>query len=77
MIPGCKAMIDRLTELGCENFVIGMPHRGRLNVLANVMRKPLEMIFKEFQGTHIDLEKHMDPNNPDWTGTGKNQSQSL
>ena len=40
-IPGLKCMIDRGSELGIESFVFGMPHRGRLNVLANVMRKPL------------------------------------
>jgi 2-oxoglutarate dehydrogenase E1 component len=47
-IPGLKFCIDRLTELGAETFVIGMPHRGRLNVLANVVRKPMEVIMAEF-----------------------------
>ena len=41
MIPGFKAIIDTAAELGCENFTIGMPHRSRLNVLANVMHKPM------------------------------------
>lgn len=58
VIPGMKMFIDRSSELGVENFIIGMPHRGRLNVLANVMRKPLEMIYSEFFGTHIDAEKY-------------------
>ena len=40
-IPGLKFMIDRGSELGVESFCFGMPHRGRLNVLANVMRKPM------------------------------------
>jgi len=48
MIPGMKAIIDKASDLGVENVVMGMPHRGRLNVLANVVRKPLEAIFKEF-----------------------------
>jgi len=52
-IAGLKALIDEATLHGVEHVVIGMPHRGRLNVLANVMRKPLEMIFKEFAGTNI------------------------
>lgn len=47
-IPGVKAMIDRAVEMGCESITFGMPHRGRLNILANVMRKPMEEIFNEF-----------------------------
>jgi len=50
LIPGMKAMIDKAAELGVESVVIGMPHRGRLNVLGNVVRKPLSHIFSEFQG---------------------------
>ncbi|KAL4441839.1 hypothetical protein ABPG77_003755 [Micractinium sp. CCAP 211/92] len=50
LIPGMKALIDRSADLGVESVVIGMPHRGRLNVLANVMRKPMEQVFSEFAG---------------------------
>ena len=42
--------IDKSTELGVECVVMGMPHRGRLNVLANVCRKPLEQILTQFSG---------------------------
>ena len=45
--------------MGAHSFIIGMPHRGRLNVLANVMRKPMPLIFKEFQGTHYNIEDHL------------------
>ena len=45
-----------------------MPHRGRLNVLANVLRKPLPQILKEFQGTLYDLEKYIDGD--EWTASG-------
>lgn len=48
LIPGMKALIDTSSLLGVENVVMGMPHRGRLNVLANVVRKPMENIFHEF-----------------------------
>lgn len=41
-IPGLKVACDMLVERGVEKIIIGMPHRGRLNVLANVVRKPLE-----------------------------------
>merc|ERR1719450_119830 len=41
LIPCMKQVIDKSTELGVECVVMGMPHRGRLNVLANVCRKPL------------------------------------
>lgn len=66
-IPGLKYLIDRGSELGIESFVFGMPHRGRLNVLANVMRKPMPQIFKEFQGTHYDLDAYM---KDDWSSHG-------
>jgi 2-oxoglutarate dehydrogenase E1 component len=48
LIPGLKAMVDTGSELGVDTIFLGMPHRGRLNVLGNVMRKPLEDIFFEF-----------------------------
>jgi len=50
LIPGMKELIDKAAEKGVENIVIGMPHRGRLNVLGNVVRKPLRQIFSEFSG---------------------------
>ena len=40
--------MDTLVEHGLEKAVIGMPHRGRLNVLSNIVHKPLETIFAEF-----------------------------
>ena len=49
LIPGFKEAIDKAAELGVESITIGMPHRGRLNVLANVVRKPLQSIFNEFK----------------------------
>ncbi|CAL1374464.1 unnamed protein product [Linum trigynum] len=48
LIPGMKEMFDKAADLGVENIVVGMPHRGRLNVLGNVFRKPLAQIFSEF-----------------------------
>ena len=48
LIPAMKTVIDRSSELGVESFNIGMPHRGRLNIIANVCRKPLEDIFNQF-----------------------------
>jgi len=47
-IPGIQALIDRAADLGITNVTLGMPHRGRLNVLCNVMRKPLRDMFFEF-----------------------------
>jgi len=49
-VPALEAIIRRSAELGVDEIVIGMPHRGRLNVLANVMGKPYAAIFSEFQG---------------------------
>lgn len=51
LIPGMKSAMDAIRENGAEKAVIGMPHRGRLSMLAQVLRKPLKTIFAEFQGT--------------------------
>ena len=48
LIPAMKTVIDKSSDLGVDSFNIGMPHRGRLNVVANVCRKPLEDIFNQF-----------------------------
>ncbi|MBE3636696.1 2-oxoglutarate dehydrogenase E1 component [Mangrovicoccus algicola] len=50
LIPAMEQIIKRGGNLGVKEVVIGMPHRGRLNILANVMQKPYRAIFNEFQG---------------------------
>jgi 2-oxoglutarate dehydrogenase E1 component len=50
LIPAMEQIIKRGGALGVKDIVIGMPHRGRLSVLANVMQKPYRAIFHEFQG---------------------------
>jgi len=49
-IPALDALIDKAAELGVKEVVIGMAHRGRLNVLANILGKTYEQIFSEFEG---------------------------
>eukprot|EP01133_Synstelium_polycarpum_P018065 gene18065-21582_t len=63
LIPGMKACIDTSADAGVTDIVIGMPHRGRLNVLANVVRKPMKAIFNEFNGGVVSLEG-------EYSGTG-------
>lgn len=50
LIPALEQIIKRGGALGAVELVFGMPHRGRLNVLANVLSKPYHQIFHEFQG---------------------------
>ena len=50
LIPAMEQVIKRGGQLGLKEIVIGMPHRGRLSVLANVLSKPFRAIFHEFQG---------------------------
>jgi 2-oxoglutarate dehydrogenase E1 component len=50
LIPAMEQIIKRGGALGVRDVIIGMPHRGRLNVLSNVMQKPFRAIFNEFQG---------------------------
>ncbi|MEQ8665283.1 MAG: 2-oxoglutarate dehydrogenase E1 component [Rhodospirillales bacterium] len=50
LVPAIEQILKRGSQLGIEEVVLGMAHRGRLNVLANVMGKPYQAIFSEFQG---------------------------
>ena len=52
LIPALDSVIEKGAELGIEEFVLGMAHRGRLNVLANIMGKTYKDIFSEFEGKY-------------------------
>ena len=56
MIPALEQIIKRGGALGAKEIVIGMPHRGRLNVLTNVLAKPFQAIFHEFRGGSVNPE---------------------
>ena len=56
LMPALEAVLRRGSALGIREFVIGMPHRGRLNVLANFVGKPFAAIFSEFQGNSTNPE---------------------
>ena len=76
MIPALDKIINKAAELDAAEVVIGMAHRGRLNVLANIMGKTYEEIFSEFEGNqevdltmgdgdvkyHLGYSSHMDTN---------------
>jgi 2-oxoglutarate dehydrogenase E1 component len=49
-IPALHAMIETVAAVGVQEIAIGMPHRGRLNTLVNIVRKPLMAVFSEFSG---------------------------
>jgi 2-oxoglutarate decarboxylase len=50
VIPLLDAVLDKAAEHELDEVVVGMPHRGRLNVLANIVGKPISQIFREFEG---------------------------
>jgi len=54
LIPALDAVIQYGADLGVEEFVLGMAHRGRLNVLANILGKTYEEIFEEFEGKNAE-----------------------
>jgi 2-oxoglutarate dehydrogenase E1 component len=64
VIPLLDEVLQAAAEEGMDEVVIGMPHRGRLNVLANIVRKPYEKIFAEFEG-------NMDPGSAQGSGDVK------
>ncbi|MDC7996491.1 2-oxoglutarate dehydrogenase E1 component [Gilvibacter sediminis] len=60
LIPGLDTLIERGADMGIEQFVVGMAHRGRLNVLANIFGKSPEDIFSEFDSKEYDEEELFD-----------------
>lgn len=54
VIPALDSVIEKGADLGIEEFVIGMAHRGRLNILANILNKRYKDIFSEFEGKGFD-----------------------
>lgn len=83
-LPAMNALMEHGVELGIEDFVIGMAHRGRLNVLANIMNKPTIDIFAEFEGRPSedglfdgDVKYHMGYSNDVTSESGKQVHISL
>ncbi|MDP4208377.1 MAG: 2-oxoglutarate dehydrogenase E1 component [Bacteroidota bacterium] len=77
-IPALNAVIEKGSELGIEEFIIGMAHRGRLNVLTNILKKPYEDIFREFAAINYDedtslgdVKYHLGYNNTICTDSGR------
>ncbi|WP_373548332.1 2-oxoglutarate dehydrogenase E1 component [Haliscomenobacter sp.] len=78
-IVGLDAAINKGAEMGVKEVIIGMAHRGRLNVLANIMKKTYQHIFTEFEGTAIpdqsfgdgDVKYHLGYSSQVVTSTGK------
>jgi 2-oxoglutarate dehydrogenase E1 component len=56
LIPALDILIENGSNLGLKEFVVGMAHRGRLNVLANIFNKTYDKIFSEFEGKEYDDE---------------------
>ena len=84
LIPALDSIIGYGARLGIDEFVIGMAHRGRLNVLANILEKPYQNIFKEFYGTDYeegislgDVKYHLGFENEVVTDEGKKVKVSL
>jgi 2-oxoglutarate dehydrogenase E1 component len=85
LIPALDAVIHYGADLGVKEFVLGMAHRGRLNVLANIMNKTYEEIFKEFEGKAYeddglfegDVKYHLGYSSDIFTPNGKKVHLSL
>ncbi|MBN1339263.1 MAG: 2-oxoglutarate dehydrogenase E1 component [Bacteroidales bacterium] len=78
LIPALDAIMEKGAGLGVKEFIIGMPHRGRLNVLANILKKPYSNIFSEFEGKDYedetllgDVKYHLGYTSKRITTTGK------
>jgi len=78
LVPALNDLVEKGAELGVKELNIGMAHRGRLNVLANVLRKPAQNIFKEFEGESYeerislgDVKYHLGYSNTVKTSQGK------
>ena len=78
LIPALDAVINRASDAGVKEFIIGMAHRGRLNVLANVFKKSYSQIFSEFEGKEFvedifagDVKYHLGSSTEVESHTGK------
>ena len=60
LIPGLDTLIEKAADKGVKHFVMGMAHRGRLNVLANIFGKSPESIFSEFDGKEYEEDQLFD-----------------
>src|SRR6185503_2332000 len=60
LVPMLDEAIERAARVGTSHIVIGMAHRGRLNVLTHVMGKPYRTLFGEFEGHHADANAESD-----------------
>ncbi|NBC84052.1 MAG: 2-oxoglutarate dehydrogenase E1 component [Bacteroidetes bacterium] len=84
LIPALNYLINKGSELGIQEFVMGMAHRGRLNVLANILHKPYENVFQEFIADEYedsialgDVKYHLGYMNDVKTVDGKNVKLNL
>jgi 2-oxoglutarate dehydrogenase E1 component len=59
LIPALDAIVERGADIGIKEFIVGMAHRGRLNVLANIFNKTYKAIFSEFEGKEYE-DNHFD-----------------
>jgi len=79
MIAAFDAMIEHAPEVGVEEFVMGMAHRGRLSVLSNILRKPFDVLFEQFSENYIphtvagdgDVKYHLGYESALTTSSGK------
>jgi len=70
-VSGIIAALEKSASVGVDQCVIGMPHRGRLNVLHNVVGKSLTQMFAEFKGTHYDFDRIQNElQHEDWSMAG-------
>jgi 2-oxoglutarate dehydrogenase E1 component len=61
IIPALNGLVEHVAQKGCREIILGMAHRGRLNVQAHILKRPYEEIFSEFESCY-------DPD--DWSGSG-------
>jgi 2-oxoglutarate dehydrogenase E1 component len=80
LIPMAETLVQESATRGVEQLQIGMPHRGRLNFLANIMKKPLERLFGEFESSfapedvqgHGDVKYHLGYSSTQTMSDGRN-----
>lgn len=58
LIPALEMLLGYVSQNGVQAITMGMAHRGRLNILANILHKPLHKIFAHFKGSALPIDKH-------------------